>query len=357
MTLTHMDNTNYCTCDECKRISSYYADSQAAVQVLFMNELAERVDAELAANTDEPWYREDFKLLFFAYNHNYQPPARYDAVSKKYVPVDDKVRVHDRVIAWFCRNANGQSVFDEEMNSTLKTTLEGWAACAENIYYWSYGTNFRNYMYPLESWQYATPEMYGYFCNQSDEFWFTQFQDHNNSSNTAWHNLKVYLDSKLAWDTSLNVEELIQKWMNAMYKDAAPTMYRLFLSIRSYGRHVLIGKYELETNGDGAPELGLAEYWPIGTLEGWISQIDRAKEEVERFKVLDPELYDRICKHIEVEAISYMYILLETQGSTISVEDRTAYIDRIKYDIEWIDLYNMKIRSSDLLLVDWVNGL
>ena len=69
MTLTHMDNTNYCTCDECKRISSYYADSQAAVQVLFMNDLAERVDALLEANKDQPWYREDFRLLFFAGSH------------------------------------------------------------------------------------------------------------------------------------------------------------------------------------------------------------------------------------------------------------------------------------------------
>lgn len=353
MSMTHMDNTNYCTCDSCKEISTYYGDSQAAVQILFMNELAKRVDATLEANKGEAWYREDFQMLFFAYNHNYQAPARYDAVTKQYVPIDDKVIVHDRLIAWFCRNANGQGVFDEELNSTLLTTLAGWSAVAKNIYYWNYGTSFRNYMMPLETYQFATSEMYAYFCNQSDKFWFTQFQDHNKCANTAWHGLKVYLDAKLSWDTSLSKDELVTNWMKAMYKDAMPTMMRLFQSVRAYQRHVLIGEYELESNGDGSPEMGLAEYWPIGMLEGWLAMIDQAKLDVARLEKADPELYDRTCQHIEIEAISTLYILLETQGYTISAEARKEYIDRIKYDIEWLDIDNMVFRS-DMYLVDWL---
>jgi hypothetical protein len=164
------------------------------------------------------------------------------------------------------------------------------------------------------------------------------------------------LDSKLAWDTSLNVEELIENWMKAMYRDAAPTMLRLFQTVRAYQRHVLIGKFELETNGDGAPEMGLAEYWPIGMLEGWLDQIEQAKVDVERFKVIDPVLHDKICKHIEIEAISTLYIILATQGYTISSEDRTDYINRIKYDIEWLDLGEMEIRG-DSTLAGWVESL
>ena len=355
MTLTHMDNTNYCTCSKCSELSTYYGDSQAAIQILFMNDLAKKVDKLLNDNKDADWYREDFKLLFFAYNHNYQPPARYDAEKKEYVPIDDKIKLHDRVIAWFCRNANGQSVFDEEMNATLKPVVKGWEAVADNLYYWSYGTSFRNYMMPTDSWQYATSEMYGYFCNISDDYWFTQLQDGNECPNTAWHNLKVYLEAKRAWDTSLNAEELIEKWMNAMYKDAAPTMLRLFQTVRSYQRHVLIGKFELESNGDGSSEMTKAEYWPLGMLEGWLAQIEKAKSEVERFKVLDPDLYEKICKRIEIEAVSTLYIILETQGYTISMEKRTEYIDRLKYDIGWLDIDEMEIRNN--LLKDWLNEL
>jgi hypothetical protein len=357
MTLTHMDNTNYCTCDACNEIIVDYGDSIAAVQVLFMNDLARRVDALLEANKNEPWYREDFQLLFFAYNHNYEPPARYDAATKEYVPIDDKVILHDRVIAWLCRNANGQSVFDEERNATLKSTLEGWSAVADHIWYWSYGTSFRNYMMPLDSFQYSTPEMYGYFCNKSDDFWFTQLQDSNAvGGNTSWHNLKLYLEAKQAWDTSLQPKELTEKWMNAMYRDAAPEMLRLFQTVRSYQRHVLIGIYELESNGDGSPEMTLADYWPIGILQGWLARIDQAKADVERYAAIDPELYEKLCKHIEIEAIGYMYLVLETQGFTISTEQRQEYIDRFKYDMEWLDIADMRIREG-LSLSDWVSAL
>ena len=356
MTFTHMDNTNYCTCDACMKTYSKYEDSIASTQVLFMNDLAEKVDALLETNKDQPWYREDFQLLFFAYNHNYEPPARYDAATKKYVPVDEEVILHDRVIAWFCRNANGQSVFDEEMNATLKSTLEGWSAVAEHIYYWSYGTSFRNYMLPIDSWQYSTPEMYGYFCNVSDDFWFTQLQDNNAvGGNTAWHNLKVYLEAKLAWNTSSNVEELTENFMKAMYRDAAPEMLRLFHTVRAYQRHILIDVYELESNGDGSPESLLAEYWSLGMVEGWLDRIDQAKADVARFEKVDPELYDKLCRHIEYEAISYMYIIVETQGYTISADQRQEYIDRIKYDIEWLDIAEMRIRNG-LNLSDWLKN-
>ena len=356
MTLTHMDNTNYCKCKSCREISSYYADSQAAVQMLFMNDLAEKVDEYLNANKDKAWYREDFQLLFFAYNHNFDPPTRYDATKKQYVPIDDEVILHDRVIAWFCRDANGQAVFDEDRNEDLVNTLEGWSVVANHIYYWNYGTNFKAYMYPLDSFQYSTPAMYAYFCNKSDDFWFTQFQDRNNSTNTAWHNLKVYLDAKLSWDTSLNAEELTQKWMKAMYKDAAPTMYRLFQSLRAYEQHVLIGEYELFSNGDGSPDIEKAIYWPVGLLQGWLAEIDQAKKSLDRYKVVDPELYDEKCKHIEVEAISTLYILLSLHGDMLSPSLKTEYVERLRYDMEWLDLQNMRI-TSKVLLSAWLEKL
>ena len=360
MTLTHQDNTNYCTCQKCADISGRYGGSQAAVQILFMNDLAEKVDALLEANKDADWYREDFKLLMFAYNHNYQPPARYDAVKKEYVPINDDVYgeavLHDRVIAWFARNANGQAVFDEGRNTSLISTLEGWNAVAKHIFYWDYGTSFGNYMKPLDSFQFSTPEMYGYFCNISDDFWFCQLQDNNPYGTTAWHNLKAYLEAKLAWDTSLDKETLIENWMKAMYKDAAPTMLRLFQTVRAYQQHVLIGKWSLVSNGDGSVNTDLAEYWPIAMLEGWVAKIDQAKTEIERFAVLDPELYEETCKRIEIEGIGYIYTLLDIHGTSFSIEKRAEYINRIKYDIKWMNLADMRIKQG-MSLSDWAATL
>ena len=357
MTLTHEDNMQYCTCAKCYEISSYYGGSQAAVQILFMNDLAERVDALLEANKDKEWYREDFKLLFFAYNHNYAPPAKYDPVKKEYVPIDNKVVLHDRVIAWFCRNSNGQAVHDEGLNAQALGVLKGWASVAKNIQYWSYGANFRNYMYAGDSYQYATSEMYGFWCNQSDVSWFTQFQDHNKCPNTSWNHLHVYLDSRMSWNTSLPLQELIEEYMNAVYKEAAPMMMDIFRTHRAFTRHVLIDRYELTSNGDGSPEKGIVEYWPIGVLEGWIKLANQALEEIEIYKETDPELYDQIAKNIEIEAIQYIYILVDLHGNTLAKEEKQAYVDRIKHDIDWLDISGMWIRSNSLKLAEWANNI
>ena len=132
-------------------------------------------------------------------------------------------------------------------------------------------------------------------------------------------------------------------------------MLRLFHTVRAYQRHILIDVYELESNGDGSPEMLLAEYWSLGMVEGWLDRIDQAKADVARFEKVDPELYDKLCRHIEYEAISYMYIIVETQGYTISADQRQEYIDRIKYDIEWLDIAEMRIRNG-LNLSDWLKN-
>ena len=356
LTLTHMDNMLYCTCDKCFEISSYYGGSQAAVQILFMNDLAERVDALLEANKDKEWYREDFKLLFFAYNHNYTPPAKYDPIKKEYVPIDDEVIVHDRVIAFFCRNSNGQAVHDEGLNAQALGVLKGWSAVAKTIRYWNYGACFRNYMYNLDSYQYTTSEMFAFWCNVSDYSWFTQYQDYSKSPNTTWNHLRVYLDARMSWDTSLNQEELIEEYMNAVYKEAAPTMLNLHWATRVYAQHVQVGQFGLFSNGDGSPSMESVEYWPIGVIEGWIKQIDQAHKDIEIYKESDPKLYDQIAKNIELEGIAYMYMLLTLHGNTLAKEERQEYIDRLKYDIGWLDISGMVLKSG-APVSDWVNSL
>ncbi len=342
MSLTHMDNMKYCQCDACREISSYYRDSQAAVQVLFMNDLAELVDEYLKANTDKSWYREDLKLMFFAYNHNSEAPARYNATTKKYEPIDEKVKVHDRLIAWFARDASGQSKFNEGRNGEMITCLESWCALAENVYFWHYATNFSNYMIPYDSFEFATPEMFAYFCSKRDQFWFTQMQDNNPNTNTAWHNLKAYLEAKLAWDTSLNMDELMKNWFRAMYKEAASQMWDVFQSVREWQQVELVGNRGLVAYGDGNPDVVKADCWPKDMVVGWLNAMDVAKSKVSDTKTKN---------HIEAEALSNLYILIALHKDT-----QQTYIDRVTAALTDLGLKEMRI-SSEVDYADWVAKL
>lgn len=352
MTLTHMDNTNACSCSACSEIMKANGYSIASVQIRFMNELARRVDAWFEEE-DCPGvaWKDSFKLLFFAYNHNYVPPAYYDAGSKTYKLYDESMRLHDRVIAWFCRENNGQEVYDGdkyfdefETNKDFKSTIQCWKAVAgDNMHYWNYGTNYSSYMTPLDTFQYLTSEMMSFWCNQSDRFWFTQYQDNSKGPNSAWHGLKVYIDSQMSWNTSLEQGELVERWMKAMYKDAAPIMMELFLSQRTYHRENLVG---VQTQ-----MLKTAQSWPKGVLDTLLKKIDEAKEAVAHYKTSNPELYDEVCGHIELEAVSYIFLMLEIHG-TISQEEKQGYVDRINYDIEWLNLHKTEAEGS--LMPEWI---
>ena len=354
MTLTHMDNTNVCSCKACMEIVEANGYSNAAVQILFMNELARRVDAwfEEEGCPGAAW-KDSFQLLFFAYNHNYVAPAYYDATTKSYKLYNEEVRLHDRVIAYFCRESNGQQVYDgdkyfdaEETNKEFKSAIQAWKEVSNGqMNFWNYGTNYSSYLTPLDTFQYLTSETMSFWCNQSDRFWFTQYQDGSPAPNSAWHGLKIYLDSQMAWNTSLEQGELIDKWMKAMYKEAAPVMMELFLMQRTYFRQNLIN---VQTQ-----LLKTATSWPKGVLDSFLRKIDEAKEAVALYKNSNPELYDSVCAHIELEAISYIFLMLECHG-TISYEEKKDYVDRINHDIEWLNLYKMEAESN-MMMPEWIS--
>jgi hypothetical protein len=161
----------------------------------------------------------------------------------------------------------------------------------------------------------------------------------------------------LSWNTSLNQQELIDGYIRGVYKEAAPTIRELYLSQRAYQRNVLIDEFKLVSNGDGSPEMGSVDYWPIGVLESYVKLIDKALEDIAFYKESDPMLYDQIAKNIELEGIQYMYILMDLHGNTLSKETRQGYIDRLKYDLVWLDISGMNIKSNDLSFSDWLYSL
>ena len=364
MSLTHMDNMKYCRCDTCAEISSNNRDSQAAVQILFMNDLAKKVNEymETAEAKSASWYeyRKDFKLMFFAYNHNMLAPARYDAEQKKYVATDDRMYVDDRLIAWFARDANGQAQFDEGRNGEMITNLDSWCALAKNVYFWHYGTNFSNYMLPYDSFKFATPEMFAYFCNKRDQYWFTQLQDNNKNTNTAWHNLKAYLEAKLAWDTSLDMDDLIENWFRAMYQEGASKMLEAFHAVHDYVHDVLVVEKGLVSYGDGSPNVLTVACWPKAKLQEWLGIIDAAKGMVSDTKVKN---------RIEAEALSSLYLLVQfhTEGvkdteektttTPLTDAEREEYISRLTQDMTDLNIASMRVDSSKITFTKWLASL
>lgn len=353
MTLTQQDFNGYCTCSACQDIYKKYNNNRAAVQLLFMNDLGEMLDearpqwkeeeetqnAELSENNKVYWVRDTFYLLFFAYSYTKEPPAKYDFDTEEWIPIDEDVRCRDNVGIYYADSGTTSKSFFADENQAVRDRAEGWGAITDNIYLWQYATNFRNYMIINDSYNYYTSEELAYFANFSNRQWFNQMQEGSTGrSLTAWHNVKVYLDAKLAWDTSLDYETLIKDYFRAMYKDAAEAMLTAFTRQRAYFAGTVTGDQPIvgATN-----ELLTREVFPLPLVESWVQMFDDAKKLVERYKNSDPEEYDRICQHIEAEAISPLYIILKLYDGKLTATEKAYYVDRLYYDIEWIGLEKM----------------
>jgi hypothetical protein len=70
------DNQNCCICDTCAAAKQKYG-ADSAVMVMFLNDVAEVVEAWM--NTDAgAAYKRDFRILFFAYHATNAAPVVYD---------------------------------------------------------------------------------------------------------------------------------------------------------------------------------------------------------------------------------------------------------------------------------------
>ena len=352
ITFTQEDNYPQCGCSEC--LSAVATDGgYAGVYIKFLNRVAEKVETWMNAPENADYKRDDFKIYMFAYRYTLEAPVKYDEASNCYVPVSpDVVMRPDTGIVLAILPWNYQMDFWSEENVSVRENVTNWGLLTDNIRFWLYGTNFTNYMWMFDSFNYFYDGAFAWLANRSRNQIFVQEQEGSHGSHTSWHNLKVYLDAKLQWDTSLDTEELIAKFFKAMYGDAQDAMLNLFYGERTYYNKLVLEERGLTSNYSG---LGSSALWPLAMCKGWLSQLDAAKELVSDLKDTDFDQYELICKHIESECIMPMYLILSLHVNTITEAEKRSFIDRMYYDIDWMNL-NMSVRESKSPLKDWLDS-
>ena len=358
VTLTMEDNFQTCSCSECLRLASedMYGTEAGAV-VIFMNRLGEMIEEWQNKPENAAYKREDFKLIFFAYNSFENPPVKQND-NGEYEPIDEKVVCRDNVGVYLaiCNNIEYQKSFFDEINELGRSQLEGWSAVTDFLYFWTYETNFRYYMYFYDSFDFFNAEAYQYIASFKPEMFFAQGQEASGASGTTWNNLKAYLNAKLSWDSSLNTNKLIDNWFNAMYREAAQEMKNYFYAMRLYNASLLERNslYKVRSN---YTDIAKRQYWSLATLESWIEACDNAKLCVEKYKTSNPTLYKSICNHIETEAVSPIYIILTLHKNQISSTYKNELIGRISQDITDLSLETKRITEHSGYLSDAIAAL
>ena len=324
LTFTQQDHNTWCTCDKCSESLNKYG-TNSATYILFMNRIAEDVTAWV----EEHYPGREVLLAMFAYQQSEEAPV----VKKggKYVPVDEKLRLHDNVALFYCPIfAEYYYDFNAEQNANVAETLDKWSVLAKNIFTWIYGANFQVYLAPFNNFN-SMQNNYRFLYDRGAKYIFDQHQ-YNQTAGTDWYRLKGYLSSNLQWKIDSNQDELIDKFFDNYFKDASPVMRQLFDEENTWFAYLAekygyTGKVSyIESN------LVTKEFWPKGLLERWLGLIDEAYKKIEPYQKSNPVLYEKLKDRITLESITFRFMQIHLYELLYSNVDSQMMIKTFKED-------------------------
>ncbi len=197
----------------------------------------------------------ELKFFIFAYQNTLTPPI----ISGTGAKTEAKLTKNLGVMIAPIHSPVSYGYMDATTNADAKAAFEGWkAALGEGgeITVWSYSTNFRDFVAPFNSWGSIKANMQSY-KEMGVTFLAEQGTVNAKSACPNFMELRQYLLSQLSWDSSLDTEVLILKFMQAYYGAGWEEVYEYFNLLRN--RMV-----ELETKTYTPPA-----YQDIGSTATW----------------------------------------------------------------------------------------
>ena len=350
------DNYDICTCHSCTEIFNKYEVHTAAV-ILFMNDLGERFEEWANLPENLQYNAQNVVLNMIAYQDFVEPPVRYDEKQGKYVPLDASIKLRKNVGVYLADiYADYQQALNTEHHERTKKIVGGWGELTNNILFWTYPNNFKYTLYLYDTYSYFTGDTLAYYANHGNGMYMETCNE--SSVLTAWKSLQFWLYSKLQWDTSLDGQALIDDWFRAVFKDAAPIMKSLFTDMRTHAATVY-SENKLYQNFSCYNKVEVKALWPINTLRTWITKCDEALAAVEKYKIIDKDLYTALTNHIDVESISPIYILLKLYENDLSKQEKTNLVNRVFEMQETlpIDRLEPQQKSEPSGFLDFINDI
>lgn len=305
------DKKYWCDCDSCKAVATQYGTT-TAVQILFINDLAEKV-AELRPNRE-------FKILYLASYSGWRgAPVRYDEASQKWVAIDELVQPAENTLPVVAYSyVNFHLSIDDPKNATYKQEFVQWmdltAETGMGVY--TYFTNWINYW--LYHDHYASMQSFYQLLAQGNVQWFYEEgqldQNNGQDGGTAWTALRSYLSSQLARDASQDIDELTVKFFKAYYGEAWEDMLGVFNATRTFTQGFndalsdALGEddeskiHSLKVDLEALDASGRSVYWTYEFAKDAFDKINAALLKVED---------DQTKANIRAERISYAYLIVE----------------------------------------------
>lgn len=313
------DNFGFCECDLCRENAKKYG-GESGLMMRFSNAVAREI---------KKWQQEEcpgrkITLVTFAYNRTAPPPVKSEG--GEVVPFCDEVVAEDNLAVMVVpfSAVYSKDLFDEQ-NSKNRDNFIGWSKVSKKLFVWSYCVNFDFYMINFNNFE-AIGKTYRIFKELGVKFIFDQGP--YNSRTPCFDELRMYLQSKLLWDTQKDTWEIIEEFMDNYYKDIAPFM-KAYLNM-------IISRWNIieEIHGEGARSGGsLSSYWlrqsfwPKWFLDACMENFREARGVLESLRVKEWNKYLILRERLKKQEISIKYLLLSLYGYSFGCELATSIDD------------------------------
>lgn len=303
VTVTQEDAAVCCDCDECLKVIEKDGSISATI-IRYMNDLDKKLQKALTDYAEQTnTERRTIQLAFFAYHTSYNPPSTP-------VSEDPTLKCSPNITVFiapiYARYVNS---FYEEENRVYADTVRAWSEYTDNIMAWVYETNYHHYMFPYNTYS-TMMDTYYFFKQQGANIIYNEGQRWSENV-TCFGKLKEYLDAKAQFDVTVSYEECKDKFFKNYYGAAADIMEQYYNELRQWETYLeSVDDYGL--GGGIYEEIGLTTtpyYWPKEMLDDWLDLMEKAKKSVAYLELSDPELYQKLIKHIEIEELFPKYAL------------------------------------------------
>lgn len=337
-----------CECSKCKA-KALECGGASGVQIAFANKVARAVNK---------WVEENqpgrvINYVIYAYNGTVAPPVKYDEKTNDYVPACDEVIPEKNVYVMYTIIGMdfGESILSGN-NSSYGQNLKNWnKVCKDNnLLIYGYTINYNAYFTLFDNFD-STQETYRAYAENGVSYVYDQGPA--NANTPAFQEMRLYCQSQMLWDTSKTYEELIDEFMPAYYKDAAPSIREYFNAMRTWFKILESTTGDTTISGNMFYSLYNPQLWPNKVLLQFNKIFDKALASIEHFKKDDPELYQKLWDRIKIEQLTPYYLILTNYRSSYS----SSEIARMQAEfLDITDRYQYTNISEGGSLIDVTQG-
>gem|GEM_PF-3659249 len=308
--VTQPDTESYgCTCENCRQSLDKFG-TPSALQLSFINKVADKVRAYYEETNPE----KDLTLVVFAYRFTLEAPSEeiMQTYSKELSP-------HENVAVSFIPiGMDFQYPITAPENKSFYESMRAWSEIFnhQKLVIYTYGVNFHCFFDVFNDFGSIQGSLKAY---RELGVELINEQDNLESTMGCFEELRIYLKSKLAWNTDSDVDALIEEFFEHYYKDASDTMLQYFNTITAYTSALF-----RERNLSTGIYVTLYDKIDYGTVLSLRAMLDRAEDEILHYKRSDAELYETLLDRIKKEKLTVYFSLLASHSSQMESADYQA---------------------------------